>query len=240
VKQNDELNNKVKELEAANYQLQQSPSNNKENINGNLRKAIKEKLKPKHIVKSSKGKGLIQKKEYSTYSIENRHGRSNSDISVTKDMHHGAHRRIDSNDTSYLLSALKKGHDRSISESIEEDNSGGSSDEVPNYKHHQVRKEEQYQTMPSRSNNYDLKPYRTETTTQGTYERMQPPIVNNDNSPLLLKTRKAQNFKDFQQHLSSQLGLKRPEDIHQFQRLRQEQHNSIDKLSRKILLIYSF
>lgn len=88
--------------------------------------------------------------------------------------------------------------------------------------------------MPSHKNNYDLKPYYTEATSQGTYEYMQPPIVINDSSPFIPKSRKAQNFKDFQQHLSSQLGLKRPEDMHKISKLRLEQHNSIDKLSRKI------
>lgn len=139
MKQNEELQLKIKDLESINYQLQQSPSNNKENIPGNLRKAIKEKLKPKQIVKTSRGKGLIQKKDYSTYSTEDMHGRTNSDVSVTKDVNRFAHRRNDSNDTSYLLSTLKKGHNSSISESIEKDNSGSSFEEIRNYKNQQIR-----------------------------------------------------------------------------------------------------
>jgi len=188
---------------------------NKENVPGNLQKEIKQRIKHKHILRSSKSKHLIKKKEYSERdeigALNTIHRRGSSDASARK-QNKFTHKRTESSDTSYLLSSMKKhNHSNTTSGEKEFNKSSCSSDGKSTQKMDQPD-EEMYHTLLAKHNNYDLKPYFTDATSNHIEqeERMQVPVVVNDCSPLILTKGKAKNqaFSNFQKQLSSQLSLK--------------------------------
>ncbi|CAI2363025.1 unnamed protein product [Moneuplotes crassus] len=223
--ENESLKKKVTELENSLQKVRFQ--DNKENVPGNLQKEIEHRIKHKNVLRNSKSKLLIQKKEYDDQDILGAaHRRGSSEISIVKATS-SSHKRTESSDTSYLLSSMKK---RNGFMSREEDlNKSNTSSDDKSTQKMEHPDEDMYQTVLTRHNNYDLKPYFTEVTNNE--ERIPAPIMMNDNSPLITKGKvKNQKFDDFQKHLSSKLGLKpRKIDSHIGKRLKVVEGNqSID------------
>lgn len=192
-----------------------------------MQKEIEHRIKHKNVLRSSKSKLLIQKKEYEDQDVLGAaHRRGSSEISIVKATS-SSHKRTESSDTSYLLSSMKKkGNFTSRDEDMNKSNT--SSDEKSTQKMDHPD-EEMFQTVLARHNNYDLKPYFTEATCNE--EKIPAPIMVNDSSPLITKGKvKNKNFDDFQKQLSSKLGLKpRKIDSHIGKRLKiVEANQSID------------
>jgi Fe-S cluster biosynthesis and repair protein YggX len=198
----DKLNEekcKVEQLKEELKEWKQSQQNNKENVHTNLRKSIQSKISQngKSLWKS-KSKMLIQKKNLDdTLESKNKESSHSSDV---------RRKRIDgedsdSDDTSHILSSLKKRKRQNSSWIKNESQLDYSSEDLTQQKDESVIHCNMQHTP---KNNYDLQPYWTEMTNdetkQNSEEKYPQPEMVNDGSPILLKDQKARNqtFLDFQ------------------------------------------
>ena len=239
LKQNEDLTQKVKELKIQLKEEQEKVEQYKTEVKDvkmsvhrlndrHLRESLKDKLKQRHkekqSLKKSKSRLLIKKK----HEIELSHDKSqDKDERVSSDSSNGRGRvkpfqhqkhKSDSNDTSNILSSMKKKASRFNSNSpIYDEKSRGSSEESTRKRG--VTKDGQYQILPTNHNNYDLKPYCTELTTNE-HERVEvgesvpEPIPETDNSPLVTRDNKMKTwsknktFLDFQKSLNNKFNIK--------------------------------